>query len=339
MVKNTAHENQLNRINGTLTKFKVNNDTDKIRIYLGTLLTKCLEALAENDYNKYSIAESVLNENLVRIGTNIDNFEEFYFNLKYDVTINFLKKLLDVEDVPILANPNPVEAVIITSEKAKAIKETWEFIHYSTTKKDIYEYWKREENYKAFENEAYTVLIGFYFVIIIDKANANGSYLETNYNFKIGLESELDVLEGFVTNNPDLITALTITERVILAENELDTSGNLEANYLFDSLEEDSIIYYNENESFLVLINDSFYKILNKTTGKSINFYIYHYQKDLNKTIKFLATFSDYCLGSSGTLKDFKIIEDEIVIVDPTEEPVENNVEEDVPTEEGVEKK
>lgn len=327
------NEVRLNNIDSKL-KTSYRYDSIKVKKYLKALLTKCLEALAEEDYNKYNLAESVLNENIVRIGSSLENFEEFYSNLKNEVAIDFIKQLLGTDNISVLAANNPVEAIIITPEKAKAIKETWDYIHYSATKKEIYDYWEREENFKAVENEAYTVLFNFYFITIINKADISGTYLDTNYNFKLGLESELDVLKGFVTNRPELITPLTITERIVLAEQEVDYTADNNFSFINWSLEEDSIIYYNENEAFLVLISSYLYKIFNKKTGKSISFYLQHYQKDLTKTINFLADFSDYCLGVKGTLKDFRIIEEEVVIVDPTEEPVENHVEENVPTNE-----
>lgn len=308
MVKNNPQEQKLKKVNSTLWNMAYNKDTDKIRIYLKSLLTKCLEALAENDYNKYNLAESVLNEAIVRVGSSIDNFEEFYSNLKHEVAIEFLKKMLDVDSIPILNN-NPVEAVLITSKKAEEIKNIWDYIHYSVTKKEIYNYWKREENYKTYENEAYTVLLNLFFIVIIDKSKANGTYLDTHFNFKLGLESEIDVLEGFVTKNPELITPLTIAERLVLAEQEVDFTADNNYNFINWSLEEDTILYYNENKDFLVLINDSAYFILNKRTGKSINFYLQHGQKDIFKTVEFLAKFSDYCLGTEGILKEKEIEE------------------------------
>lgn len=348
------NEKRLYEIDSNLKDSSYNYDVQKVKVYLTALLTKCLEALAEKDYNKYNLAEAVLNENLVRIGSSIENFEEFYSALKNEVAIDFLKQLLGVENISVLAANNPIEAVIITPKQAEEIKKIWEYIQYSANKKEIYEYWKNEMNYKTFENEAYTVLFNLFFIVIIDKNNINGTYLDTNYNFKLGLQSEIDVLEGFVTNRPELITPLTITERLIIAENEAEVDNDV--NYISWSLEEDEIIYYNENEAFLVLVNDSFYYILNKKTGKSINFYLQHYQKDLFKTVKFLADFSDYCLGVKGTLKEKEITKkepEEVLfqgikqaevtekytdyILDPTEETVENDVEENVPTdEEGV---
>ena len=330
------NEKRIRNIDYKLKDSHYNYDVKKVRTYLELLLTKCLEALVEKDYNKYSLAESVLNENIVRIGSSIENFEEFYPDLKNEVAIDFLKQLLEVEDISVLAANNPVEAIIITSEKAELIKKSWDYIHYSATKDSIYNYWQQEENYKAFENEAYTVLFNYFMIMIINKADISGSYLDTNYNFKLGLESEIDVLEGFVTNRPELVRPLTIAERILLAEQEVDYTADNKFNFINWSLEEDSIIYYNENEAFLVLISTDLYKIYNKKTGRNISFYLQHYQKDLSKTIKFLANFSDYCLRTEGTLKDFKIIEEEVVIIDPTEENVENDVEENVPTEEGV---
>lgn len=328
------NEIRLNKINhelkvkGSYYKY----DVQKVKAYLKTLLLKCLEALAEEDYTKYNLAESVLNENIVRIGTNIENFEEFYSALKNEVAIDFLKTLLGVENISVLAANNPVEAVIITPEKAKLIKESWDFMHYAATKKTLYNYYDSEDYFKIFENEAYNVLVNPVIVVIVDKRNISGTYLDTNYSFKYGLE--FDVLEAFVTNRPELITPLTLTERILLAENEADYSSEMAFNYITDSLENNTVLYYNENEAFIVVINDSLYKIINKITGKAFILYVYHYQKDLKKTIKFLADFSDYCLGVEGTLKDFEIIEEEVVLVDPTEEPIENDVEENVPTEE-----
>lgn len=322
MVKNNPQEQKLKTINSSLNRMAYNNDTDKIRIYLKSLLSKCIEALAENDYNKYNLAESVLNEAIVRVGSSIENFEEFYSNLKNEVAIDFLKQLLEVDSIPILASNNPVEAVLITSKKAEEIKEVWDYIHYSVTKKEIYEYWENEENYKSYENEAYTILINMFFIIIINKADISGSYLDTNFNFKLGLGSELDVLEGFVTKNPDLITPLTITERLVLAEQEVDFTANYDVNFISDSIEKGSVFYYNENEAFLVLITTDFYKIFNKKTGKSINFYLQHYEINLEKNVRFLANFSDYCLGSSGILKEDLLQPEEKV---PTEEGVIKN--------------
>lgn len=327
-------EKRLNNIHYKLKDSHYKYDVQKVKQYLKALLLKCLEALAKNDFQKYNLAESVLNENIVRIGSSIENFEEFYSNLKNEVAIDFLKTLLGVENISVLGPNNPIEAIIITPKKAELIKESWEFIHYSAAKKTLYNYYSSADYFKVYENEVYTVLVNPVIIVIIDKNKINGTYLDTNYSFKYGLE--FDVLEGFVTNRPELITPLTITERILLAENEADYSSEMAFNYISDSLENDTVIYYNENKAFIVVINDSLYKIINKTTGKSFILYLYHYQKDLKKTINFLADFSDYCLGIEGTLKDFKIVEEEVVIVDPTEEPVENDVEENVPTEEGV---
>jgi hypothetical protein len=302
MVKYNLNEQNLKNINSELLLFSYHNDTDKIRKYFKSLLTNCLEALAENDYSKYSIATAVLNEGIIRVGSNIDNFEDFYSNLKNEVAIDFLKKVLQVDDIPVLTN-NPVEAILITPEKAEEIKKIWDYLHYSVTKEQLYNYHKREENYTVVENEAYTVLINAFVIIIINKSDTSGTYLDTNYNFKLGLDSEVDVLKGFVTNEPDLITPLTVSERIFLAEQEVDYS-KFDYKYMYNSLDDDTIYYYNESDDFLVLINEDFYEIINKKTGKSINFFLYHFQDRLSKTIRFLATFSDYCLGSEGRLKE-----------------------------------
>ena len=308
MVKYGINEQNLKKINSELFSFSYHGDTDKIRKYLKSLLTNCLEALAENDYYKYNTATAVLNEGIIRVGSNIDNFEEFYTNLKSEVAIEFLKKVLNVDDITVLTN-NPVEAILITSEKAEEIKKIWDYIHYSVTKKELYEYHNMEGNYTVIENEAYTVLINAYVIVIINKSDTSGTYLDTNYNFKLGVDSEIDVLKGFVTNEPDLITPLTLAERIFLAEQQVDYT---EFNYkdINDSLEEGSISYYNENDDFLVLINESFYNILNKKTGKTINFFLEHCQANFIKTVTFLATFSDYCLGVEGRL-NINAIQDE----------------------------
>lgn len=331
MVNLKPNEVRLNNIDSKLrTSYRY--DSIKVKKYLKALLTKCLEALAEEDYNKYNLAESVLNENIVRIGSSLENFEEFYSNLKNEVAIDFLKQLLGTDNISVLAANNPVEAIIITPEKAKLIKETFEFIQYSAAKKEIYNYLDSMDYYKIFENEAYTVIFNVASTIIIDKKNLTGSYLDSNYRFKFG--AELDVLEGFVTNRPELITALTISERILLAENEPDFSNDLDFKYIEESVDEEGLADYNENESFIVVMNDSLYKIFNKATGKAFILYYIVGQEDVNKSIRFLADFSDYCLGVKGTLnKDVRQQEEE-VLIDPTEEPVENHVEENVPTNE-----
>ena len=309
-------------------------DSVKVKKYLKALLLKCLEALAEKDYSKYNLAEAVLNENIVRIGSSIENFEEFYSNLKNEVTIDFLKQLLEEENISVLASNNPVEAIIITPEKAEAIKETWEYIQYSATKKEIYNYLDSMAYYKIFENEVYTVIFNVAYTLIIDKRNLTGSYLDSNYRFKYG--AELDVLEGFVTNRPDLITALTVTERIVLAENEPDFSNDLNFKYIEESVEE-GLAYYNENDFFIVVMNDSLYKVFNKATGKAFILYYVALQEDINKSIRFLADFSDYCLGVKGTLNKEILQHEEEVPIDPTEENVEEPVEDNVPSnEEGV---
>ena len=309
------NEVRLNNIDSKLkTSYKY--DSIKVKKYLKALLTKCLEALAEEDYTKYNLAESVLNENIVRIGSSLENFEEFYSNLKNEVAIDFLKQLLGTDNISVLAANNPVEAIIITPEKAKLIKETFEFIQYSVAKQEIYNYLDSMDYYKIFENEAYTVIFNVTSTIIIDKKNLTGNYLDSNYRFKFG--AELDVLEGFVTNRPELITALTISERILLAENEPDFSNDLDFKYIEESVEE-GLAYYNENDYFIVVMNDSLYKIFNKSTGKAFILYYIVGQEDVNKSIRFLADFSDYCLGVKGTLnKDVRQQEEE-VLIDSTE--------------------
>lgn len=305
------NEVRLNNIDSKL-KTSYRYDSIKVKKYLKALLTKCLEALAEEDYTKYNLAESVLNENIVRIGSSIENFEEFYSNLKNEVAIDFLKQLLGTDNISVLAANNPVEAIIITPEKAKLIKETFEFIQYSVAKQEIYNYLDSMDYYKIFENEAYTVIFNVASTIIIDKKNLTGNYLDSNYRFKFG--AELDVLEGFVTNRPELITALTISERILLAENEPDFSNDLDFKYIEESVEE-GLAYYNENDYFIVVMNDSLYKIFNKSTGKAFILYYIVGQEDVNKSIRFLADFSDYCLGVKGTLnKDVRQQEEEVLI-------------------------
>ena len=326
-------ERRVNKIDSKL-KNSYGYDSVKVKRYLKVLLLKCLEALAEKDYYKYNFAESVLNENIVRIGSSIENFEDFYSNLKYEVAIDFLKQVLEEENISVLAANNPVEAIIITPEKAEAIKETWDYIHYAATKKEIYNYLDSTEYYKIFENEVYTVIFNVAYTLIIDKRNLTGSYLDSNYKFKFG--AELDVLEGFVTNRPDLITALTITERIVLAENEPDFSNDLNFKYIEESVEE-GLTYYNENDFFIVVMNDYLYKIFNKATGKAFILYYNVIQEDINKSIRFLADFSDYCLGVKGTLNKEILQHEEEVPIDPTEENVEDPVEDNVPSnEEGV---
>ena len=326
-------EKRLNNIDYKLKDSHYKYDVQKVKQYLKALLIKCLEALAEQDFQKYNLAEAVLNENIVRIGSNIENFEEFYSNLKNEVAIDFLKTLLGTDNISVLAANNPVEAIIITPEKAELIKKSWDYIHYAATKNILYNYINSMDYYRIFENEAYVVVFEAASVLIMKKENLQGTYLDNNYNFKFGLE--IDVLEGFVTNRPELVTALTITERILLAENEPDFSDNYDFNYLEDSLEDKGLTYYNENEAFIVLMNDSLYKIFNKRTGKAFILYLYHYQKNINKTINFLADFSDYCLGHKGRLiEDLPTEEEPVEKVDPTEEkPIEENL----PTnEEGV---
>ena len=313
MVKNNPQEQKLKTINSSLNRMAYNNDTDKIRIYLKSLLSKCIEALSENDYNKYNLAESVLNEAIVRVGSSIENFEEFYSNLKTEVAIESLEHLLGVDSIPVLASNNPVEAVLITSKKAEEIKKIWDYIHYSVAKKEIYNYIDKEGNYRTFENEAYTVLYNRFFIVIILKEDVSGVNLDTNFNYKLGLDSELDVLEGFVTKNPDLTRPLTITERIILAENEIDYTADNDVDFIADSIEKGLVYYYNESEDFLVLITKDFYKIYNKKAGKTINFYLQHYQINIPKNVRFLAKFSDYCLGSEGLLKEDLLQQEEKV--------------------------
>ena len=304
-------EKRLKNIDYKLKDSHYKYDVQKVKQYLKALLIKCLEALAEQDFQKYNLAEAVLNENIVRIGSNIENFEEFYSNLKNEVAIDFLKTLLGTDNISVLAANNPVEAIIITPEKAELIKKSWDYIHYAATKNILYNYINSMDYYRIFENEAYVVVFEAASVLIMKKENLQGTYLDNNYNFKFGLE--IDVLEGFVTNRPELVTALTITERILLAENEPDFSDNYDFNYLEDSLEDKGLTYYNENEAFIVLMNDSLYKIFNKTTGKAFILYLYHYQKNINKTINFLADFSDYCLGHKGRLKENLPTEEEPV--------------------------
>ena len=322
------------RLKNIVSKLKTSYKYDSIKVkkYLKALLLKCLEALAEKDYSKYNLAEAVLNENIVRIGSSIKNFEEFYSALKNEVAISFLKQLLGTDNISVLAANNPIEAVIITPEQAELIKESWEFIQYSATKKQIYNYTKSLDYYKIFENEAYTVIFDVASVLIIHKEGLSGSYLDTNSSFKYGLE--LDVLEAFVTGRPEIVTALTLTERLVLAENEPDFSNDLDFKYIEESVEEEGLAYYNENDSFIVVMNNSLYKIYNKATGKAFILYYIHYQDNINKTISFLADFSDYCLGVKGTINKEILQQEEEVLIDPTEEPVENDVEENVPTEE-----
>jgi len=325
------NEKRLKNIDSKLkTSYKY--DSIKVKKYLKALLLKCLEALAEKDYSKYNLAEAVLNENIVRIGSSIENFEEFYSALKNEVAISFLKQLLGTDNISVLAANNPIEAVIITPEQAELIKESWEFIQYSATKKQIYNYTKSLDYYKIFENEAYTVIFDVASVLIIHKEGLSGSYLDNNSSFKYGLE--LDVLEAFVTNRPELVTALTLTERLVLAENETDFSNDLDFKYIEESVEEEGLAYYNENDSFIVVMNNSLYKIYNKATGKAFILYYINYKDNINKTISFLADFSDYCLGVKGTINKEILQQEEEVLIDPTEEPVENDVEENVPTEE-----
>ena len=326
------NEKRLYKIDSNLKDSSYNYDVQKVKVYLTALLTKCLEALAEKDYNKYNLAEAVLNENIVRIGSSIENFEEFYSALKNEVAISFLKQLLGTDNISVLAANNPIEAVIITPEQAELIKESWEFIQYSATKKQIYNYTKSLDYYKIFENEAYTVIFDVASVLIILKEGLSGSYLDTNSSFKFGLE--LDVLEAFVTNRPEVITALTITERLVLAENEPDFSNDLDFKYIEESVEEEGLAYYNENEAFIVVMNSYLYKIYSKATGKAFILYYVHGQDNINKTISFLADFSDYCLGVKGTINKEILQQEEEVLIDPTEETVENDVEENVPTEE-----
>jgi len=89
------NEKRLKNIDSKLkTSYKY--DSIKVKKYLKALLLKCLEALAEKDYSKYNLAEAVLNENIVRIGSSIENFEEFYSALKNEVAISFLKQLLGI---------------------------------------------------------------------------------------------------------------------------------------------------------------------------------------------------------------------------------------------------
>lgn len=326
------NEVRLNNIDSKL-KTSYRYDSIKVKKYLKALLTKCLEALAEEDYTKYNLAESVLNENIVRIGSSLENFEEFYSNLKNEVAIDFIKQLLGTDNISVLAANNPVEAIIITPEKAKLIKETFEFIQYSVAKQEIYNYLDSMDYYKIFENEAYTVIFNVAYTMIIDKKNLTGNYLDSNYRFKFG--AELDVLEGFVTNRPELITALTISERILLAENEPDFSNDLDFKYIEESVEE-GLAYYNENDYFIVVMNDSLYKIFNKSTGKAFILYYIVGQEDVNKSIRFLADFSDYCLGVKGTLnKDVRQQEEE-VLIDPTEKvAAEDSSENTVPINEG----
>ena len=71
------NERRLNRIDSKL-KTSYRYDSVKVKKYLKALLLKCLEALAEKDYSKYNLAEAVLNENIVIIGSTIENFEQFF---------------------------------------------------------------------------------------------------------------------------------------------------------------------------------------------------------------------------------------------------------------------
>lgn len=325
-------EKRLKNIDSKLRTSYYKYDVQKVRAYFKALLFKCLEALAEEDYSKYNLAEAVLNENIVRIGSNIENFEEFYSNLKNEVAIDFLKQLLGTDNISVLAANNPVEAVILTPEKAKAILKSWEYIQYLGVKKELYNYMDSERYYRLFENEGYTVLVNGYECIISSKTGIEATDLDSA-NFKFNYE--LDVLEGFVTNRPELLTPLTITERIIIAERTEKYEEKLEvplAEGDLNFLDYEDILYKAENDSFLVIVHEDYYIIHSKATGRKFLLYIYRYRKATAKTIDFLKVFSSYCLGLAGSFKEYVPTEKEVVL-DPTEE----NVEENLPTnEEGV---
>lgn len=326
------NERRLKNIDSKLRTSYYKYDVQKVRAYFKALLFKCLEALAEEDYSKYNLAEAVLNENIVRIGSNIENFEEFYSNLKNEVAIDFLKQLLGTDNISVLAANNPVEAVILTPEKAKAILKSWEYIQYLGVKKELYNYMDSERYYRLFENEGYTVLVNGYECIISSKTGIEATDLDSA-NFKFNYE--LDVLEGFVTNRPELLTPLTITERIIIAERTEKYEEKLEvplAEGDLNFLDYEDILYKAENDSFLVIVHEDYYIIHSKATGRKFLLYIYRYRKATAKTIDFLKVFSSYCLGLAGSFKEYVPTEKEVVL-DPTEE----NVEENLPTnEEGV---
>lgn len=331
------NEKRLNNIDNKLKDYNsYKYDVKKVKLYLKALLNKCLEALVEKDIQKYNLAESVLNENIVRIGSSIENFEEFYYNLKNEVAIDFLKQLLGTDNISVLAANNPIEAIIITPEKAESIKETWDFIQYTVAKDNLYNYMDSEDYYKVFENEAYTVLINNFYCYIISKERITGTNLDSaGYKFNY----ELDVIEGFVTNKPELITALTLTERMFIAEitskyEEKFDSLLLEGNYKYMDFED--LVFKAENNSFLVVIDNFQYVIVNKTTGKKFMLYLEGIRENISKTIEFLKEFSSYCLGLAGSFKEYVPTEKE-PLINPTEENVESIVEENVPiNEEGV---
>ena len=327
------NEVRLKKIDSELKTSYYKYDVQKVKKYLKALLTKCLEALAEQDFQKYNLAESVLYENIVRIGSSIENFEEFYSTLKNEVAIDFLKQLLGVENISVLGPNNPIEAIIITPEKAKLIVESWEYIQYLGVKKELYNYMDSEQYYKLFENEGYTILVNGYECIISSKTGIEATDLDSA-NFKFNYE--LDVLEAFVTNRPELITPLTITERIVIAERTEKYEEKLEGPLMegdLNFLDYEDILYKAENDSFLVIVHEDYYIIHNKATGRKFLLYLYRYRKATAKTIEFLKVFSSYCLGLAGSFKEYVPTEKEPVI-DPTEENVENHVEENVPTNE-----
>ena len=189
-----------------------------------------------------------------------------------------------------------------------------------------------EDYYKVFENGAYTVLVNTYSCYIISKEGIVGTNLDSAmYKFNY----ELDVIEGFVTNKPELITALTLTERILIAEKTSEYAEKMDTMFLegnYNYMDFEDLVYKAENNSFLVVIDNFQYVIVNKTTGRKFMLYLEGIREDISKTIEFLKEFSNYCLGLEGTVKEDLSTEEEPVETDP-----EKIVEETVPTnEEGV---
>ena len=187
------NERRLKNIDSKLRTSYYKYDVKKVKLYFKALLFKCLEALAEQDFQKYNLAESVLNENIVRIGSSIENFEEFYSNLKNEVAIDFLKQLLEVDSISVLASNNPIEAIIITPEKAELILKSWEYIQYVGVKKELYNYMDSEKYYKLFENEGYTVLVNGYECIISSKTGIEAKTIRVNHIFIPAIRIKLPI--------------------------------------------------------------------------------------------------------------------------------------------------
>lgn len=272
---------------------------EEIESYLELLLTKCLEAIENEDIGTYSEIEKTLNKSIIIFSSTVRNFNIIYNSIKLRVANKFLKKLLNNNSLSVLEDVS-TKGSFLTVEEADKILKAEEYLKYTTAKNNLQDSLKTEV---VLSNDRYSFISDevFYDGTLIDK--------ESKFHVNVELEGNSEIFKAFLTKDSALLTDVEkkLLNKELKPEEIAKEEDKLKKETYTIGLEEhisfrkkhshyiEDTIYYNENKVFLTYVTSWGLVIYHKRTGSSVEVILY-------ADSWFLMDLATYCIGKAGSL-------------------------------------